>query len=78
MEITNPTNAKITDGQTTKIVHMNRLHHRAQPQHDSAQPNNIPLNPWAPPQIDHHVVTVLPTPPRYPQRNRRPPDRLQL
>ena len=46
MEITNPPNAKITDGQTTKIVHMNRLHHRAQPQHDSAQPNNIPLNPW--------------------------------
>ena len=36
VEITNPTNAKITDGQTTKIVYMNRLHHRAQPQHDSA------------------------------------------
>ena len=36
------------------------------------------LLPWAPPQIDHHVVTVPPTPPRYPQRNRRPPDRLQL
>ena len=58
MEITNPINAEITDGQTTEIVHMNRLHHHAQPQHDSAQPKNIPHNPWAPPQIDHHVVTV--------------------
>ena len=79
MEIINPTNAKITDGQTTQIAHMNRLHHRAQPQLDSAQPNNIPLNPWAPSQIDHHVVTVPPTPPRnYPHHNRRPADWLQL
>ena len=77
IEIKNPINVKITDGQTTKVVHVNRLQHRKQPQHD-AVPSSNTYTTWVPPQIDHYVFPVSPPERRYPQRTRRPPDWLCL
>ena len=58
-EVKNPINVKITDGQTTKVVHVNRLQHRKQPQHDTVPPSDTYTN-WVPAQIDHHVFPVFP------------------
>ena len=80
LEIKSPTDVKITNGQVTKVVHVNRLRHRKQPQHTSAPVTDIPSNTWFPPQVDHHIILDLipPVQHRYPQCIRRPPDRLQL
>ena len=70
-EVKNPINVKITDGQTTKVVHVNRLQHRKQPQHDTVPPSDTyTYTNWVPPQIDHHVFPVFPPERRYPQRTR--------
>ena len=79
-EIKSPTDVTITDGQNTKVVHVNRLQHRKQPQHDSTSSINTDSAPnnWFPPQIDHHIVSApSPLQRRYPQRDRRPPDWLR-
>ena len=80
VELKGTTDAKITDGQITKVVHVNRLQHRKQPQHDSVPVTNTDAssNNWSAPQADHHIISVPPSQPRYPQRHRRPPDRLEL
>ena len=64
----------------TKVVHVNRLRHRKQPQHNSAPVTNIPSNTWFPPQVDHHIsLDLIPlSQHHYPKCIRRPPDRLQL
>ena len=77
IEVKTPINVKITDGQTTKVVHVNRLQHRKQPQPDTVPSSNTYTN-WVPPQIDHHVFPVSPPERRYPQRTRRPPNWLRL
>ena len=77
-EIVSPINAKISDGLRTRVVHINRLRHRVIPQWTDS-----PLSPthtsdaWQPPQIDHVIVSADSPEPirRYPQRERRPPDR---
>ena len=77
-EVKNPINVKITDGQTTKVVHVNRLQHRKQPQHDTVPPSDTyTYTNWVPPQIDH-VFPVFPPKRRYPQRTGRPPNWLRL
>ena len=79
LEIKSPTNVKITNGQTTKVVHVNRLRHRKQPQLKSIPVTTTPSsNNWFPPQVDHHIISTPPSQHRYPQRNRHPPNRLQL
>ena len=76
LEIKSPIDIKITNGQVTKIVHVNRLRHRKQPQHTSAPVTDIPSNTWFPPQVDHHIILDLipPLQHRYPQHIRCPPD----
>ena len=79
-EIMGPVNLKITDGKRTKVVHMNRVQHRVQPQGVTEE---VPLETsrapeWCPPQIDHlEVPCSMESERRYPQRNRRPPDWLR-
>ena len=76
-EIRGPVNLKITDGKRTKVVHMNRVQHRVQPQQhmEEVPPEISQAAEWCPPQIDHLEVPCAMEPERrYPQRNRRPPD----
>ena len=74
-----PVTMEITDGERTKVVHVNRIRRRLQPmlQEQPASDNQI-SQPWNPPWVDHHILprraTELPSR-RYPQRERRPPDR---
>ena len=79
IELKNPVNVKITNGQNTKVVHINRLQHRKQPQHDMVPSSNIyTYTSWAPPQIDRYILSESLSERRYPLRTRRPPDRLCL
>ena len=79
IELKNPVKVTITDGQNTKVVHINRLQHRKQPQQDVVPSSNTcTYTSWAPPQIDHYILSESPSERRYPQRSRRPPDRLCL
>ena len=71
--------SKITNGQITKVVHVNRLRHRKQRQHKSIPVTTTPsLNIWFQPQVDHHIISTPPSQHRYSQLNRCPPDQLQL
>ena len=80
-DIVSPINAKILDGQRTRVLHVNCLHHsRVIPQ--QVDPSCAPtksINRWHPPQIYHVIVSADPpvTEPieHYPQQERRPPDR---
>lgn len=76
--VKSPVNMEISDGQRTKVVHINRIRHRVLPQQlDSNMSGNDSVT-WHPPQIDHVIPppTSSPTPQRrYPQRDRHPPDR---
>ena len=83
-EVMSPINMKISDGQRTRVVHVNRLRHRIQPQpNDPTIPLQHQTSNWYPPQIEHLVVSdTTPTPtqplvniPRYPCRIRQPPER---
>ena len=79
IELKNPVNVTITDGQNTKVVHINRLQHHKQPEQDVVPSSNTcTYTSWAPPQIDHYILSESPSEQRYPQRSRRPPDRLCL
>ena len=79
--VKSPVTVKISDGQRTKVVHVNRLRYRWIPQQsDSGEETSISnstTTTWQPPQIDQLILPPAPpTPPqRYPQRDRRPPDR---
>ena len=79
--IKSPATVEITNGRTSKVVHVNRLQHRYTPnkttspiqplQTDTASPQ------WSPPTVDHIVLPDAPpiVSRRYPQRHRNPPDR---
>ena len=76
-------NLEISDGVRTKVVHVNRIRHRLQPQPgDDASPSSADdsegHNSWVPPQIDHFIDEIgVPDNPsqerRYPQRTRNLP-----
>ena len=76
-------NLEISDGVRTKVVHVNRIRHRLQPQPgDDASPadDSKGHNSWVPPQIDHFIDEIgVPDNPsqerRYPQRTRNLPER---
>ena len=76
-------NLEISDGVRTKVVHVNRIRHRLQPQPgDDASPadDSEGHNSWVPPQIDHFIDEIgVPDNPsqerRYPQRTRNLPER---
>jgi len=76
-----PITMEITNGRSTKVVHMNRLQHRNVPSYTSCQEAGSHTldtsQQWNAPTVDH---MYLPPPPpvmprRYPQRQRRAPDR---
>ena len=76
-----PITAEICDGRRTRVVHTNRLQHRYIPgQLDTAELDDInnrhECTDWAPPSVDHIVLSPAEqtVTPRYPQRNRRPPE----
>ena len=76
-------NLEISDGVRTKVVHVNRIRHRLQPQPgDDASPadDSKGHNSWVPPQIDHFIDEIgVPDNPsqerRYPQSTRNLPER---
>ena len=65
---------------STRVVHANRLRHRNVPSLVNSQPVEVSQRQWQPPTVDHLYLPPPPpppapiTPPRYPTRNRRPPD----
>ena len=77
--VKSPVTMEITDGERTKVVHINRLRRRIQPMsREQSASDGCTTQPWSPPGIDHHILpsqTVTPPARRYPQRERRPPDR---
>lgn len=74
--VNGPTTYTISDGKRTKTVHVNRLRPRIQPALIAASPESKVADCWSPPSIEHRVVDVeeSSTEPRYPSRERRPPD----
>ena len=78
-----PVTVEICDGKCTKVVHTNRLQHSyVSGQHDATVLEDIKSYnknclEWVPPSIDHVILpsTEQIMPSRYPQRQRRPPDR---
>ena len=77
-----PSTYGITDGSREKVVHINRLQRRVQPSKSPAKPTltGPRAPPWQPPLVDHDEILLedISQQRRYPQRTRRPPDRLQL
>ena len=83
--IKGPTTYEIGDGTKTRVVHVNRLQRRVQPDVKNPVVPEREVAPWSPPLIHHEVVELnetvpvqIPPQPRYPRRNRQPPDRLQF
>ena len=74
--IKSPTTIQITNGRSTKVVHMNRIRHRNIPNISTVQ-TNAGSSQWTPPTVEHMTLSSdPPTAPRsYPQRHRNPPDR---
>ena len=71
-----PATYKITDGTTTKIVHVNRL--RPQILVTPCHSNTASEANWEAPSIEHDEIdpgVPVPGERRYPTRDRRPPDR---
>ena len=77
--IVSPTTYTIHDGCRTRTVHINRLRRRLQVVTTTPTSLPLPQEDWAPPSVEHHFVTDdhEPLVPRYPTRDRRPPDRYQ-
>ena len=79
-EVKSDINVEITDGKRSKVVHINQLQPRLQPEpvplQDIDSTNHCNRPQWNPPQIDHMVIPPDPPLPnrRYPIRNRQPPD----
>ena len=74
----NAVNYEISDGVRNRIVHVNRLKQRIQPnvQRLHLQQDNQPVcQQWNPPSIDHIIESTDTPTPRYSTRNRRPPVR---
>lgn len=78
-----PVSIEITDGQKTKVVHVNRLRLRIQPEQNETLREN-PKNgqtakEWEAPQVEHfNMPSEIHTPTqRYLKRIRHPPDRFQ-
>ena len=77
--IKTPITLEITDGDRTRVVHVNRLQPRIQPQTVNKNPG-VPIPPpgiWSAPQVEHMFVPEN-TPGiehRYPRRERHPPAR---
>ena len=72
----NAVNYEISDGVRNRIVHVNRLKQRIQPnvQRLHLQQDNQPVcQQWNPPSIDHIIESTDTPTPRYSTRNRRPP-----
>ena len=56
--VKNEINMEITDGTRTRVVHINRLHHRNQRQFKEVPPNDHPTNDvWTAPQIEHIITS---------------------
>ena len=77
-----PVTMEICDGKCIKVVHTNRLRHRYVPgKHDAAELSNTTnendCHEWTSPSVEHVILppTEHNMPSRYPQRQRRPPDR---
>ena len=65
--VKSPVTMEIMDGKRSRMVHMNRLHHRVQPD-TAATPEVATGNreTWYPPQVEHFIVGI-PTPMVTPQ-----------
>ena len=77
-----PCNLELTDGQLSKVVHVNRVQHRIQPY--QAKGHTIieqhPLQ-WNPPKFHHFLIPEAPvdgTHRCYPLCDRHPPNRLHF
>ena len=78
-----PCNLKLTNGSQSKVVHVNRVRHRLQPDQHLDPSVSTNLQQWNSPHIDHYFF-----PPsfaddgipqrRYPLREQHPPDRLRF
>ena len=85
--VKSPVNVEISDGRQTRVVHTNRLHHRYIPgaqdlaaQGSTVKDDGVTASDWAPPTVDHFILPPThssTTSRRYPERQRRPPDRYQ-
>ena len=78
--VKSPVTMEIYDGKRSKVVHINRLQHRCVPgQWDVAVSDECDSHclDWSPPSVDHVILPPAEQimPDRYPQRQRRPPDR---
>ena len=73
-----PVTVEIEKGPVTKVVHVNRLRHRLQPHSsDKGVADGECTQPLSFSQVDHNIVLDTEEQTRrYPQRDRRPPDRL--
>ena len=71
-----PVTVEITDGRRTKVVHVNRVRHRNQPDEAPEYTSNDPgPGQWHPAQTEHFILQEAPTSERrYPLRQRHPPD----
>ena len=74
-----PCNLEITNGHQSKVVHVNRVQRRIQPNQNLDPSVPTKLQQWNSPDIDHHFVSPdsenNDTPQRrYPLRERHPPD----
>ena len=69
-------NVEISDGNRTRIVHVNRLRHRLQPCLSEVKDKaHMPCT-WNPSQIEHsYAPPMIQQERRYPQRVRAPPER---
>ena len=77
--IYSPVTLQISNGKTTKVVHLNRLRHRLQPaNHDTVHPVTLQALPWTAPQITHVELDNLAESRRYPLRVRNQPDRFHF
>ena len=78
--IKSPVTMEISDGNRTRVVHVNRLQHHLQPRPVTTRNSETdpPEPDWTPPQVDHFFLpTHTNEPPhcRYPLRSRAPPER---
>ena len=69
---------EIKSNKKRKIVHANRLRHRVQPDPESSPVLHQLRSSWQPPSVQHEILPDEQPVARYPQRDRRPPDRLQV
>ncbi len=75
-----PVNMEIIDGKRTKVVHINQLQYRMQPQcGECDRDTSSASGEWSPSQVENIVIPPMPpeAPPpwRYPLRQRYPPGR---